>query len=144
MCEQCSNKFDPTKKTKKRFCSYGCYWKSLEKIKDPYQRFMKYVEKTAECWIWKGHKNKDGYGNFSIRRKTSASHRYSWIFHKGEITKGMNVLHSCDNRYCVNPEHLFLGTQRDNMEDMIRKGRAWYMGPDRERIMKNLTKNHHQ
>lgn len=56
-------------------------------------------------------------------RKKFYSHRLSWEIHKGEIPPGMNVLHHCDNRKCVNPHHLFIGTQDDNMKDMVSKGR---------------------
>lgn len=75
------------------------------------------------CWIWTGHMMKHGYGKIQRDNKEHTVHRYSWIVHCGDIPAGMSVLHKCDVRNCVNPEHLFLGTQQDNITDMIRKGR---------------------
>lgn len=78
----------------------------------------------ARCWLWTGAKNRDGYGNFGLTsKKTMLSHRVSWMFQNGPIPVGMNVLHRCDNPDCVNPFHLFLGTQKDNVDDCASKGR---------------------
>lgn len=76
------------------------------------------------CWIWKAVKNYRGYGHISFRNYPRRSHRVSYTVHKGEIPKGMLVLHKCDNPSCINPDHLFLGTHQDNMNDMKKKGRA--------------------
>lgn len=76
------------------------------------------------CWIWKGGKNPRGYGNVRWTGTTKTAHRVSWEAHHGPIPKGLNVLHKCDVRACVNPEHLWLGTHQDNMTDMSRKGRV--------------------
>lgn len=72
-----------------------------------------------ECWEWTACKNKSGYGDFD----TGLAHRVSWQIHFGPIPKGMVICHKCDNRGCVNPDHLFLGTQYDNLTDMRTKGR---------------------
>lgn len=85
-------------------------------------RFWSYVQKTDKCWIWTGHRYKDGYGQFKFNRKTNYAHRVSYLFCKGELGN-LWVLHDCDTPLCVNPDHLFLGTQQDNVDDMIRKGR---------------------
>jgi hypothetical protein len=82
----------------------------------------------GNCWIWKAAiKTTDiehqKYGVFGIGKKTVRAHRFSWTLHFGEIPKGMFVLHRCDNSSCVNPDHLFLGTQKENLHDMQRKGR---------------------
>lgn len=75
------------------------------------------------CWEWKSCRSSSGYGEFYINGKNVSSHRFSYILSNGKIPSGLCVLHHCDNPGCVNPEHLFLGTQLDNMADMIKKGR---------------------
>lgn len=71
------------------------------------------------CWLWDGPLYKNGYAYF----QTYGAHRASWIFHRGRIPSKMQVLHKCDVRHCVNPDHLFLGLPVDNTADMLRKGR---------------------
>lgn len=95
-------------------------------------RFMSKVEKTDTCWLWKASKNKAGYAHFGIRKNEKSfmavGSRVSFEHFNGPIPEGLCVLHACDVRHCVNPEHLFLGTKRDNSDDMIRKGRAVHIG----------------
>jgi len=77
-----------------------------------------------DCWEWQGWKDKDGYGGFAnIHNTTIKAHRTTWVLTYGEIPDELQELHTCDNRPCCNPNHLFLGTPLDNMRDMIRKGR---------------------
>lgn len=87
--------------------------------------FMDYVSKHGEddCWPWIGSQNGRGYGRLNFEGYYDQAHRASWRIHCGEIPVGQNVLHSCDNTLCVNPKHLFLGTQQDNVDDCIAKGR---------------------
>jgi hypothetical protein len=87
------------------------------------QKFNTSILKTESCWIWTGYGNGIGYGKMTFGNKRIYAHRYSYSKYKGEIPKGMNVLHSCDNPSCVNPSHLFLGTQKNNIDDMKKKMR---------------------
>lgn len=94
-----------------------------------YERWVRRVspEPNTGCWLWTGGVNVWGYGMISLGGKadgSSSAHRVSYMLHKGD-PRDLLVLHSCDNRLCVNPEHLFLGTQRDNIRDMINKGRRY-------------------
>lgn len=87
-------------------------------------RFWSKVKKSNKCWIWKCCLTSSGYGIFiNENREHIRSHRYSWSLHNGPIPKEILVLHHCDNRPCVRPSHLFLGTHLDNMRDMNLKGR---------------------
>lgn len=88
------------------------------------KRFWSKVIKGVDCWKWDAARLTDGYGSFSIKGKTQRAHRVAWELANGEIPGGVHVLHRCDNPSCVNPTHLFLGTNRDNIVDSISKGRT--------------------
>src|SRR3990167_294843 len=104
--------------------SCGCLRNDSVYIKsDPKKRFFEKVEKTNTCWIWKGQIVPSAYGAFYIHEKNTYAHRASWIIHFGDIPEGLFVCHKCDNPPCCNPEHLFLGTPKDNTHDMMKKGR---------------------
>ena len=85
------------------------------------RRFWSKVDNSGDCWEWRGAISKSGYGSFGAMGKTMRAHRMAWILARGEIPAGMCVCHSCDNKKCVRPEHLFLGTQRDNLDDAMKK-----------------------
>lgn len=88
------------------------------------ERLLSYVAPTeAGCWIWTGYTSKIGYGQIGIGRQVVPAHRAAWAAFNGPIPFGKKVLHTCDVRDCINPEHLFLGDQLDNIKDMVRKGR---------------------
>lgn len=87
-------------------------------------RMDRYVERTGTCWLWIGSLRNNGYGRVTMGNRSLAAHRVSYEYHVGPIPDGMNVLHSCDVRNCVNPAHLRLGTNRENTADMISRGRG--------------------
>lgn len=93
------------------------------KYPPPLERFMAKVQKTDNCWLWTGPLSPLGYGYFSLNAKTVGAHRAAWTLLRGEIPKGMLICHRCDNPKCVNPDHLFVGTDYDNNIDCIKKGR---------------------
>ena len=88
------------------------FWDKVD-IRDPY-----------ECWLWKGAKKPRGYGNLRRDKVYTTAHRVSWQINFGDIPKGMQVQHSCDNTSCCNPNHLMLGTVMSNYVDMVKKGRG--------------------
>lgn len=90
----------------------------------PEERFWSKIDQTDSCWNWTGTLNNRGYGQFFVDRRQVLAHRFSYEYHIGPIPTGVFCLHRCDNRRCVNPEHLFLGDVKDNYDDMIRKGRG--------------------
>ena len=96
-------------------------------------RFMQKVS-FSNCWDWKACKTLNGYGLFCVTtKKKKLAHNVIWEIMNGPRPKGLLILHKCDNRGCVNPDHLFLGTYKDNMQDMVKKGRGrWQLGSQRE------------
>ena len=94
-------------------------------------RFWRHVQKGApeQCWPWLGEKTWHGYGRFTLfptakYKGTKVAHRLAWEYTRGPIPKNLECCHRCDNKPCCNPAHLFIGTHKENMEDMAKKGRG--------------------
>jgi len=122
ICEVCGSAFHagPKRSKQARFCSRKCRL-NLEYY------FWRKVQKSDGCWEWAGSVDRKGYGKYHDRRngqlRIISAHRYSYELAYGPFDRSLFVLHRCDNPACVRPDHLFLGTALDNMQDMIKKGR---------------------
>lgn len=87
------------------------------------QRLLSKTTKSPGCWQWKGRTNNVGYGLTSVGHKVLTTHRASWMIFRGEIPSEIFVLHKCNNKRCINPDHLYLGNQSDNMRDVVKDGK---------------------
>jgi hypothetical protein len=127
-CEQCGKKFRVTQSRNMRkghkHCSHECAYAAQ---KDRWiERFWKNVDKSAGpdgCWIWKGGLSSNGYGQCRAVGRNRLAHRVSYEIVNGPIPDKLQVNHSCDIRACLQPKHLWLGTQADNIKDAMHKGR---------------------
>lgn len=124
ICLHCGNPFK-ARGDYNRYCSIPCANRGLVKIKDPTERFWSHVKKQADekCWLWTGYRNVQGYGSLFLNHRTVRSHRYSYELTFGKIPEGMDVLHRCDNTSCVNPHHLYVGTDAENALDCVNRNR---------------------
>lgn len=98
-------------------------------------RFLKKINFGDNCWLWTATKNKDGYGKYKVNGKMVYAHRFSYFLFNGVLPRDLLVCHKCDTPACVNPDHLFIGTRKDNSEDMVakdRQSRATRIGPSSE------------
>jgi HNH endonuclease len=113
---------------------YATIDKLLSKLNNRYMKWLQLTPQSIErksrksqhkgCWLWGSYCQSSGYGQIRIEGKRILAHRLSWILHFGDIPEGLLVCHTCDVRRCVNPEHLYLGTQKENMQDCLKKGRT--------------------
>lgn len=145
-CQQCGNRYEVSKQdlSRSRYCSRACLWasnrvcpgacSSAAQCAPTIARFWTFVDKNGPapahvpglgaCWIWTGWHRLNGYGGFSHHGGTYiAAHRFSYASSVGPIVGGLWVLHHCDTRRCVRPDHLFLGDRADNTADMVTRRR---------------------
>lgn len=94
--------------------------------RDPVEAFWHFVKKgkQSECWEWQGNYLQTGYGRIKLKGKPHTAHRLSWELHVGSIPPGLFICHRCDNKGCVNPRHLYVGTPMDNFNDSAARGRV--------------------
>jgi hypothetical protein len=127
-CPQCGQSIQ-RRGTASKFCSRACY--VAARTVPLAVRFWAKVQKSAGCWTWTANHLPKGYGVIGVGAADQGlklAHRVSWEIHFGPIPAGLFVCHRCDNPPCVRPDHLFLGTVQDNVDDMVAKGRANYRG----------------
>jgi endogenous inhibitor of DNA gyrase (YacG/DUF329 family) len=135
-CEQCGAEFAARPSQRGRFCGKRCHGVYIASRREytvmtMEERFWHFTKRTDSCWLWTGalFSSKYRYGMiYGTDRKHMAAHRFAYELFKGPIPKGKSVCHDCpdgDNPLCVNPDHLFLGSQADNVNDMMKKERHW-------------------
>lgn len=98
---------------------------------DVWDRFWSKVARGSGCWLWGAGRSAKGYGRFAYQGKNQRAHRVAWKLFRGPIPAGMDVLHECDNRLCMHPFHLYLGTNNDNVDDKVRRGRQPHVSGER-------------
>jgi hypothetical protein len=96
----------------------------LDKHLERFTKFIQKAEKEEECWLWSGAKDWDGYGIFQLNRRGRRAHRLSYELYVGDIPEGLMIRHTCDNPSCVNPKHLIPGTNQQNCDDAVTRGRS--------------------
>lgn len=126
-CKYCGQPFraraDAVKVGRGVYCSRSCAARDLNPRHDVPSRFWSKVLKSDGCWEWQAGRLSSGYGMFWRGDRSYGAHRVAFELAYGPISDGLFVCHHCDNPACVRPDHLFLGTQKDNRIDCVRKGR---------------------
>lgn len=128
-CSRCGKQFSvPNWRKTQTLCSRACFRGFHFPVAERFWKKVNSSDVSDACWPWTGTRLTTGmrYGRFTIgpgNQNRHVAHRIAWELTYGQISKGMSVLHKCDNPICCNPKHLFLGTHMDNMKDMISKGR---------------------
>lgn len=108
----------------RKYCDRSCY-AAFYNAKPAWQAFAEKATQTeGGCIEWTGYRDRKGYGRYSGAGKEVLAHRIAYVMHYGSIPAGMHIMHRCDNPACCNPQHLFAGTNSDNMADMKAKGRS--------------------
>jgi len=125
ICWYCDNDFIPKYGNLGEFCSYRCAkaWDANLRRQEFFFTNIELSRNIDKCWNWRGLSYPNSYGHL-VRNGETYAHRYAWRVFKGNIPNGLQVLHHCDNPPCCNPEHLWLGTHKDNMNDRDAKGRG--------------------
>lgn len=124
-CQLCGNQFfrKPSHVKRSKFCSKECCNKAKLVPLEVRLRRNAIIGNENECWEHTGAKNSTGYGWFGLNGRHTLAHIVAYIVWIGPVSSGQKVLHSCDNRICINPRHLWTGTAHDNSIDMVNKGR---------------------
>ena len=134
VCQQCGRYYHARGPnvgvvSRRRFCDRTCYYLHVRGRIDHAKRFWSKVDRGTPdaCWLWQAGVNARGYGRigWGDRHSVALAHRVAWELTHGAIPAGKHVLHACDIPACVNPAHLRLGTDADNMRDMLERGRSW-------------------
>lgn len=132
-CRQCGKVVECYQSQRRTYCSFACRGASTRgkptrnsgrHLNPDY--FWSFVRKSEGdgCWEWNGHRNAKGYGHISVVGNLVLAHRHAWALTHGPIPEGMFCLHHCDNPPCVRPDHLYIGTKKDNARDRSLRGRG--------------------
>ncbi len=123
-CFQCKKQFKTFYSEKRKYCSKECANFTITSV----EKFFKSISNSDHengCWEWKAKKDKNGYGIIYATKNTRA-HRFSYELYHGKIFENLIICHKCDNPPCVNPDHLFMGTHKDNAQDRQQKNRGHF------------------